>query len=375
MRPLPYGRQSISEEDIEAVAEVLRSDWLTTGPAVDRFERTVAEYVGASHAVAVSSGTAALHAITRALQLRDGDEVIVPPITFAATANAVVYEGGVPIFADVNPDTMLIDPAAIESKITPKTRAVIAVDYAGQPCDYDALRALTSKYNLALIADGCHALGARDGARVGVLADMTAFSFHPVKHITTGEGGMVTTANPDFAKHMKQFRNHGISTDHRERAEHGSWFYEMRELGYNYRITDIQCALGISQMRRLDGWLERRRSIAAMYDQLFSASDDVRPLAVRRGVTHAYHLYVVRVSGDRQAVFAALRGEGIGVNVHYVPVYLHPYYQERFGTRPGLCPSGESAYRSILSLPMFPEMTDDDVIRVAESTMRYASTG
>jgi perosamine synthetase len=204
---------------------------------------------------------------------------------------------------------------------------------------------------------------------------MTAFSFHPVKHITTGEGGMVTTANPDFAKHMKQFRNHGISTDHRERTERGSWFYEMRELGYNYRITDIQCALGISQMRRLEGWLERRRSIAAMYDRLFSASDDVRPLAVRRDVTHAYHLYVVRVSGDRQAVFAALRSEGIGVNVHYLPVYLHPYYQERFGTRPGLCPSGESAYRSILSLPMFPEMTDDDVIRVAEATMRYASTG
>ncbi len=375
-RPLPYGRQSISEEDIQAVAEVLRSDWLTTGPTVDRFERTVAEYVGAPHAVAVSSGTAALHAITRALQLSPGDEVIVPPITFAATANAVVYEGGVPIFADVNPDTLLIDPAAVESKITPKTRAIIAVDYAGQPCDYDALRALASKHSLALIADGCHALGARSGnARVGSIADMTAFSFHPVKHITTGEGGMVTTANPDFAKHMRQFRNHGISTDHRERAERESWFYEMRELGYNYRITDFQCALGISQMCRLDAWLERRRAIAAMYGRLFAASDHVRPLALRPGITHAYHLYVVRISGDRQAVFAALRNEGIGVNVHYVPVHLHPYYQERFGTRPGLCPHGESAYQSILSLPMFSDMMDEDVVRVAEATMRYASAG
>jgi UDP-4-amino-4,6-dideoxy-N-acetyl-beta-L-altrosamine transaminase len=375
-RPLPYGRQSISEDDIQAVIEVLRSDWLTTGPAIERFERTVAEYVGAEHAVAVSSGTAALHAMVRALGIRPGDEVIVPPITFAATANAVVYEGGIPVFVDVEPDTLLLDVTAVADKITPRTRAIIAVDYAGQPCDYHALRELASKHSLALVADGCHALGAtQNGRRVGAIADMTAFSFHPVKHITTGEGGMVTTNNAEFARHMRQFRNHGISTDFRERAEHGSWFYEMRELGYNYRLTDMQCALGMSQMRRLDEWLKRRCAIAAMYDRLFSSSDHIQPLAVHPDMSHAYHLYVVKVRGNRKAIYAALRRQGIGVNVHYIPVHLHPFYQERFGTRAGMCPNAEAAYESILSLPMFPDMSDDDVVRVGEAMTEFASAG
>ena len=374
-RPLPYGRQSVNENDIQAVVEVLRSDWLTTGPTVELFERTVANYLGAKYAVALSSGTAALHAIARALQIKSGDEVIVPPITFAATANAVVYEGGTPVFADVEPETLLLDAGAIEEKVTPRTRAIIAVDYAGQPCDYAALRKIASKHKLALIADGCHALGAtRNDGRVGVLADMTAFSFHPVKHITTGEGGMVTTDNAEFACHLRQFRNHGISTDSRERAERGSWFYEMRELGYNYRITDIQCALGISQMRRLNSWLERRRALAAIYDRLFASCAEVRPLTVHRGVVHAYHLYVVKVAGNRQELYSALLSEGIGVNVHYIPVYLHPYYQERFGTHPGLCPNAEAAYESILSLPMFPDMSDEDAVRVAEATIEHASS-
>ena len=375
LRPLPYGRQMIDDDDIRAVVEVLRSDWLTTGPAVDRFEQAVAEYAGVRHAVAVSSGTAALHAIARALEIGPGDEVIVPPITFAATANAVLYEGGTPVFADVEPDTLLIDPAAVESKITPRTRAIFAVDYAGQPCDYDRLRAIADRHHLALVADGCHALGATcNGRRVGTMAEMTAFSFHPVKHITTGEGGMITTADERFAARMRQFRNHGISTDHRQRSERGSWFYEMRELGFNYRITDFQCALGISQLRKLDSWLARRRAIAAAYDRRFRAGSGVQPLAVRPACSHAYHLYVVKVRGDRQAIFTALRDRGIGVNVHYIPVHLHPYYRDRMGTGPGLCPNAEAAYESILSLPMFPAMSDSDVERVADALLELTAS-
>lgn len=374
-RQLPYARQTVDDDDIRAVVEVLRSDWLTTGPAVDRFESAIAEYVGAPHAVAVSSGTAALHAIARALKIGPGDEVIVPPITFAATANAVLYEGGTPVFADVDRKTLLIDPAAVEARITSRTRAIFAVDYAGQPCDYDRLRAIADRRKIALIADGCHALGATyKGRRVGSIADMTAFSFHPVKHITTGEGGMVTTASPDFARHMRQFRNQGISTDHRQRAERGSWFYEMCELGYNYRIADFQCALGISQLHKLDSWLQRRRAIAAAYGRRFASGAGVQPLAVTPECEHAYHLYVVTVRGDRQAIFHALRARGIGVNVHYIPVYLHPFYRDRMGTNPGLCPNAEAAYESILSLPMFPAMSDDDVQRVADALLELTAS-
>ncbi|MCP4566239.1 MAG: aminotransferase class I/II-fold pyridoxal phosphate-dependent enzyme, partial [FCB group bacterium] len=247
---IPYGRQSIDEEDIQSVVEVLRSDWLTTGPKVDAFEHALADYVGAEYGVAVSSGTAALHCAMYALGIGPGDEVILPPMTFAATANCVVFLGGTPVFADVQPDTLLIDPVAVEKKITKRTRAIIAVDYAGQPCDYDSLRDIANSHGLSLIADGCHALGAvYKGHRVGSLADMTVFSFHPVKHITTGEGGMITTNDPKFAGRMRRFRNHGIDTDFRQREQQGSWYYEMVDLGYNYRITDMQCALGLSQLK------------------------------------------------------------------------------------------------------------------------------
>ncbi len=365
---LPYGRQSIDEADIQAVAEVLRSDWLTTGPAVSRFEEAVAAFTGAAHAVAVSSGTAALHAAMFAIGIGPGDEVIVPPMTFAATANAVLYQGGTPVFADVDPATLLLDPAAAEACITPRTKAVVAVDYSGQPCDYDALTALAARHGLTLVADACHSLGATyKHQAVGTLADLTVFSFHPVKHITTGEGGMVMTHRAGWRDRMAAFRNHGIDTDHRQRAERGSWFYEMQDLGYNYRLTDFQCALGLSQLARLPAWLARRREIAAAYTSTLSRFSWVRPVAVRPDVEHAWHLYPVRVARGRSEVFAALRQAGIGVNVHYVPVHLHPYYRRRFGTGPGLCPVAEAAYQELLSLPIFPAMTDADVERVLET--------
>jgi len=251
---IPYGRQWVDEDDIAAVGAVLRSDWLTTGPAVDAFEDAFAERVGAGHAVALSSGTAALHAAMRALGIGPGDEVIVPALTFAASANCAVYEGARPVFCDIEPGSLVIDPAAATRLISPRTRAIIAVDYAGQPADYGALRALADAHGLALVADGCHALGARlDGVPVGALADITAFSLHPVKHISAGEGGVATTADAALAAHMRRFRNHGIDSDARAREQAGAWDYDMVELGYNYRLSDIHCALAHSQLGRLDG--------------------------------------------------------------------------------------------------------------------------
>jgi perosamine synthetase len=375
---IPYGRQTVDEGDIQAVAEVLRSDWLTTGPLVERFEKAVAEFVGAPHAVAVSSGTAALHAAYHAAGIGPGDEVILPPMTFVATANAAVYLGGVPVFADVDPRTLLLDPREAEKKITPRTKAVVAVDYAGHPCDYDSLRALADRHGLTLIADACHSLGGETrGRKVGTLADLTVFSFHPVKAMTTGEGGMVVTGNPEFAAKMRRFRNHGLTTDHRQRTAGGTWLYEMVDLGYNYRLTDFQCALGLSQLGKLPRWIGRRREIARDYDRALSALPGVHPLAVLPHVIHAYHLYVIRLESgaggkDRGAFFRALRAEGIGVNVHYPPVHLHPYYRGRFDTRPGMCPVAEQAYEQILSLPIFPSLKDPEVREISDRVGRIA---
>jgi len=367
---LPYARQTIDEDDIAAVVAALRSDWLTTGPLVEEFEGAFAREVGAAHAVAVSSGTAALHVAVAALGIGAGDEVIVPAMTFAATANCVVFQGGTPVFADVHPETLLIDPNQVEALLTPQTRAVIAVDYAGQPCDYEALKEVTEAHGIALIADACHAVGGRyRGEPVGTLADVSTFSFHPAKHIATGEGGMITTNDIDLARRARVFRNHGITTDHRERAEEGSWFYEMVELGLNYRLTDLQCALGVTQLRKAGSWLQRRRDIASRYSGALSRVCGVEPLTTAADVEHAYHLYVIRLTdhhlaAKRAEIFAALRAEGIGVNVHYIPVHLHPFYRNRFGTNPGDVPVAEAEYRRILSLPMFPAMTDHDVADV-----------
>lgn len=363
---LPYGRQSIDDEDIQAVVDVLRSDWITTGPSVERFENDVCGYTGARHGIAVANGTAALHTAMFGLNIGKGDEVIVTPMTFAASANCILYQGGTPVFADVEKDTLLLDPAAVEAAITPRTKAIIAVDYAGQPCRWDELRKIADKHHLALVADGCHALGASyAGKTVGTLADITVFSFHPVKHITTGEGGMAVTADQQLADRMRLFRGHGITTTASQREKAGAWFYEMSELGYNYRITDFQCALGSSQLKKLDGWIDKRNQLARAYDEAFAAGGDVRPLTRRNDVRHAYHLYVVRTP-DRNERYTQLRNAGIGANIHYVPVHLHPYYQQ-LGYKKGICPVAEAAFEEILTLPLWPGMDNADVMRTVSA--------
>lgn len=382
-RLLPYGRQTVDDRDVAAVTATLRSDWLTTGPKVAEFERALAVVAGTADAVAVSTGTAALHAALYAVGVGTGDEVVVTPMTFAASANAVAYLGATPVFADVRPDDLLIDPRQVEARITPRTKAIVAVDYAGQPCDYDALGAIANRHGLALVDDACHAIGGSYcGRPVGSLATLSAFSFHPVKHVATGEGGAVTTDDAELARRMRMFRNHGITTEFRERAAQGAFAYEMVDLGYNYRLSDIQCALGISQLEKLPESIARRQAIAQRYDEAFAGlpalGGIVHPLAVGRHVSHAYHLYVVlleleALTVDRAAVFRALRAEGIGVNVHYLPVHLHPYYQNRYGTRPGLCPVAEAAYPRLLSLPMFPAMSDEDVTDVIGAVEKVVS--
>ena len=368
---LPYGRQTIELEDEVAVLEVLRSGWLTTGPEVERFEDAFAERMGARHAVAVANGTAALHAALAAAEVGPGDEVLVPSLTFAASANAAVYLGAVPIFVDVDPDTFLVDPVAVERRLTPRTRAIVAVDFAGQPADYRTIgKALTrarSDQRVMVVADAAHALGAvSNGRPVGTVADLTTFSLHPVKQITSAEGGVVTTDDEETARRLRQFRNHGISRDFRAREAAATWEYDITSLGYNYRLSDLQCGLARAQLGRLDGWLARRHEIALRYDSAFADVAEVRPLVTRPGVVHAHHLYVVRLDtaalgADRRTIFRALRAENIGVNVHYRPVHLHPYYRERFGTGEGDCPHAEAAYHEILTLPLFHGMTDDDL--------------
>jgi perosamine synthetase len=363
---LPYGHQSIGEDDIRAVVDVLRSDWLTTGPKVAEFEEALASWLGVKHAVSFSSGTAALHGAAFAAGLKPGDEAITTPMTFAATANCVLYQGAIPVFADVCADTLNLDPEQVATHITPQTKAVIPVDYAGHPADMDAMRNLASRHGLVVIEDASHSLGAEyRGSRTGDTADMTVFSFHPVKHLTTGEGGMVATERDDFAETLRRFRNHGISSDARQRQANGQWHYEMILLGFNYRLTDIACALGLSQLRRLDENLARRRAIAAGYDAAFRDLVAITVPTVRSDVNPAWHLYPIRLNleklnADRSQIFKALRAENIGVNVHYIPVHFHPYYRENFGDRTGSFPVAEDAYDRLISLPMFHGMNDQD---------------
>jgi perosamine synthetase len=364
---LPYGRQSIEEDDIQAVVNVLRSDWLTTGPKVAEFEEAFAARIGAKYAVSFSSGTAALHGAAFAAGLKPGVEAITTPITFLATPNCVLYQGATPVFADVSTDTLNLDPEKVAARITPRTRAVLPVDYAGHPADLDAMLELAARHGLVVIEDACHALGAEyRGRRTGSIADMTVFSFHPVKHVATGEGGMVTTDRTDCAQTLRRFRNHGISSDARQRAAEGQWRYEMVLLGFNYRLPDFACALGLSQLKKLEANLSRRREIAARYAAAFRDLAGVIPPAVRVDVNPAWHLYPIRLSlerlsANRAQVFRALRAENIGVNVHYIPVHRHPYYRDRFGYRESEYPIAEDAYERLISLPMFHGMSDQDV--------------
>jgi perosamine synthetase len=376
---LNYGHQWIQEDDIQAVVEVLKGDWLTTGPAVSAFEKAVAEFVGAKHAVAVNSGTAALHAAAFAAGIGPGDEVIVTPMSFVASANCILYMGGTPVFADVNPDSLNIDPIEIQKKITGKTKAIIAVDYAGQPCQHAMIHDIAKQHNLVVIEDASHALGAAYyGKKVGTLQPLTTFSFHPVKHITTGEGGMVVTDDPEMAKKMRSFRTHGVDVDFQKRAEANLWQYDVVTLGYNYRLPDINCALGISQLKKISRWIERRKHIAQSYDTAFSSLLEISPLVRDPGCESSWHLYVIRLnleslSADRTEIFKALRHENIGVNVHYIPIPSLTSYQKR-GYQNGLWPNAEGVYERILSLPIFPLMSDDDlqsVISAVQKVIKY----
>ena len=378
---LSYGRQYIDSEDIAAVADTLNSDFLTCGPKVEAFEAELCELTGAGYAAAVSNGTAALHVACLAAGIGPGDEVITTPITFAATANAVLYCGGTPVFADIDPETYEIDPLSIESKITHKTKAVITVDFTGQACDYDAIRAVCRKHGLLLIEDAAHSIGTRyRGIPVGKIADLTTFSFHPVKTVTAGEGGAVLAQDAALAERVKLFARHGITREKELLWDQGNsgWYYEQQLLGYNYRLTDLQCALAISQLKKLDQFAARRRELAEQYDRLLGAIPEVRLQKETDGSETVRHLYILRLdfsglSCTRKEIYDALQAENIGVNVHYIPVYYFPYYQQ-LGYQKGLCPRAEEYYESCLTLPLFYSMTDRDqldVVHAADKVIAY----
>lgn len=372
---IPYGKQWIDDEDIKAVVEVLKSDYLTTGPKIEEFEEKFAAYVGAKYAVAVSNGTAALHAACFAAGIGPGDEVITTPLTFAASANCVLYQGGKPVFADIDPETYNISVEEIKKKITNKTAAVIPVHFTGQPCDMEEIYEIARENNLIVIEDAAHALGATyKGEKIGNcrFSDMTVFSFHPVKHITTGEGGMITTNNKELYDKLKLFRTHGITKepDKYLLKTDEPWYHEQQMLGYNYRMTDIQAALGIRQLKKADGFLKRRREIAEIYKQELTRIEWIKLPFQKDDRESSWHLYVIQVDEEklgksRKDVFNYLRSKGIGVQVHYIPVYWHPYYQE-LGYGKGLCKVAESIYKLIISLPIYPAMNSEDIIYILE---------
>ena len=364
-----YGRQWIDEDDVQAVAEVLRSDFITCGPKVDEMERNLANYTGAKYAVAVSNGTAALHCACMAAGVGPGDEVITTPLTFAASANCALYCGARPVFADIDPVTYNIDPDSIRAHITERTKAVVAVDFTGASIKNDEIRKICDEHNLVFIEDAAHAIGtAYKGKMVGSLADMTCFSFHPVKTVTGGEGGAITTNNKDYYDKLVLFHTHGITHDEAqmEEAPHeGIWYYEQIELGYNYRLTDFQAALITSQMSKLDKFKARRQEIVKAYDEAFK---DVPEILLERDIPESdscRHLYIIRLDLDkltctRRQFFDAMSAENVQCQVHYVPVYWFPYYKH-LGYERGLCPVAEEVYSGIMSIPLYPRMTDADV--------------
>lgn len=376
---LPYGCQWIDDEDIKEVVKVFEGDWITQGPRIKQFEKAIADFVGAKYAVAVSSGTAALHSACFAAGIEKGDEVITTPITFAASSNCILYLEGRPVFADIKEDTYNIDSQEIKKKITNKTKAIIPVDFAGHPADLDRICSIAKNYNLTVIEDASHALGAEyKDKKVGSVSDLTVFSFHPVKHITTGEGGIVVTDNEGFYEKLLLFRTHGIIKNRLKLAkDEGPWYYEMQELGYNYRITDFQCALGISQLKKIDRFIKRRREIAQRYNEAFRSVKEIIIPYEKPGVKSAWHIYVIRLELDklkttRKEIFEALRAENIGVHVHYIPVYYHPYYQ-KLGYQKGLCPKSEEYYERCITIPLFAKMLDEEIGEVITGVEKVIS--
>jgi perosamine synthetase len=375
-KPLPYGHQWVDDKDIAAVSEALKGDWITQGPKVQEFEEKLAAYCGARYGVAVASGTAALHAACAVAGISTGDEVITTPLTFAASANAIVHCHGRPIFADIREDTLNISPAEVENRLSPATRAIVTVDLAGFPSDLDDIMSIARDRDLIVIEDACHTLGAEyKGRKIGTLADMTVFSFHPVKHITTGEGGMVLTNNAEYYEKLKVLRHHGIL---KNEPQEGAWFYQIESAGYNFRITDFQCALGISQLEKLDGFIARRREIAGRYDRAFADIPEIITTKEAGDVKAVYHIYIIQLQTEllktgRQEIFDALRAENIGVNVHYIPLHLQPFYQREFGYKKGDFPKAERYYKRAITLPVFPRMTNDDINDVITAVHKVIS--
>ncbi|WP_226607164.1 UDP-4-amino-4,6-dideoxy-N-acetyl-beta-L-altrosamine transaminase [Bacillus cereus] len=376
---LPYGQQQIDEYDIQAVVDVLKGDFLTTGPMVQQFEEAIAKYVGAKYTVSFSNGTAALHAACYAAGITEGDEVITTPMTFVASANCILYQGAKPVFADIDNETYNISPKSIEEKITNKTKAIIPVHFTGQPVELEAIQKIAKKNNLVIIEDAAHALGATyKNKKIGSIGDMTMFSFHPVKHITTGEGGVITTNNPLFYEKLVQFRTHGIERNPQKLLEnHGPWYYEMQFLGYNYRITDIQAALGLSQLSKLDSFIKIRKKYVDIYSKEFSCLSEIIIPKQLPQTSSSWHLYIIRLNTkllkcNRKEFYEALQRENIGVNVHYIPVHLQPFYQ-KLGYEKGICPQAENVYEEIITLPLFPKMTEADVWDVIQAVRKVLS--
>ena len=367
MKIIPYGRQWVDASDIREVIKVLKSDWLTQGPKIKEFEEALCKYTGAKYAVAVSSGTAALHISCLAANIKRDDEVITSPITFVASANSISYCGGKPIFADIQEDTVNIDPEEIKKKISPNTRAIIPVHFAGHPCDLEEIKEIAEKYNLSVIEDAAHAIGAEyKESKIGSCkySDMTIFSFHPVKHITTGEGGAVLTNREDLYQKLLLLRNHGITREREKMTKFdGPWYYEMHELGFNYRITDLQCALGINQLKKLKKYIKRRRELVSIYNKGLSGIDKILLPVEKTYVRSSWHIYYIRLKDaiKRRFIFEELQKSGIGVQIHYAPVNLQPYYQKNFGYKAGDYQKAEDYYQSTITLPLYPKMMNSEI--------------
>lgn len=388
---IPYGHQWVDDSDIEGVVKVLKSDWITQGPKIAEFEGKIANYCGAKYAVVLSSGTAALHAAYYAAGIKEGDEIITSPITFLSTANAAIFLGAKPVFVDIEPDTGNINPILIEQAITDRTKVIAPVDFGGHPVKLDKIAEISHKHDLLLLEDACHALGAEYRSKDTELSvkerwikigncrysDMTVFSFHPIKSITTGEGGSVLTNNEEFYEKLIMFRQHGVTKDRNKFKVNvedlGDWYYEMHLLGYNYRLTDIQCALGISQLKKLNKFIQRRRKIVKIYQEAFKDNEYFDLPEEKIYAKSSFHLYPIRLKAEmvkkKVLIFKKLRERGLGVQVHYIPIYWQPYYQT-LGYKRRLCPKAEEFYRKELSIPLFPQMNDKEIEYVIKTVKR-----
>lgn len=378
---LPYGTQWLNDKEIEEVVDALKSSWITTGPKMRLFEDNFKKYIGSKYAIAVNSGTAALHISTSSIDIKLGDEVITTPLTFVASANCVVYRGGTPIFADIKKDTYNIDPNEIKKKITPKTKAIIPVHFTGQPCDMDEINEIAEENDLYIIEDAAHAIDAEyKGKKIGDISDLTIFSFHPVKNITTAEGGMVTTNNDELYKKLLMFRTHGISKDAGKRFDKsGDYYYDMKYLGFRYNLSELHASLGIHQLDKLESFQKRRREIVKIYNRELENIDQITIPYVKKNIKHSWHIYVIQLNleklkVERDHIFKALREENIGVNVHYIPVHYHSFYQNKFGLKKGILPKVEWLFPRLLTIPIFPKMSDNDVydvINALEKVIKY----